>query len=290
VHGFCMTADAWAFQRRDLADLGRTLCYDQRAHGRSGSSDAEHCTIRQLADDLCRVLDARVPTGKVVLIGHSMGGMTILGLAEARPDLFGERIVAVALLSTSAGELPRLAFGLPAAVGAAARRVLPGMAVGMRYVPSPLERLRWRGSAVSRQLTRRIGFGAGPVPEPVVDALETMVASTPIPVVGAFLPTLLDHDRLAAAAALRTVPTLLLVGDADLMTPIEHSRVLAEALPEAELAVEKGAGHALILERPRAVSTRLRDLVNRAVPSQPARTDRRQQSTKPEDSVPSPRR
>ena len=211
VHGFCMTADAWAFQRRDLADLGRTLCYDQRAHGRSGPSDAEHCTIRQLADDL-------------------------------------------------------------------------------RHVPSLLERLRWRGSAVSRQLTRRIGFGAGPVPEPVVDALETMVTSTPIPVVGAFLPTLLDHDRLAAAAALRAVPTLLLVGDADLMTPIEHSRVLAEALPEAELAVERGAGHALILERPRAVSARLRDLVNRAVPSQPARTGRCQHSTKPENSVPSPRR
>ncbi|WP_407661299.1 alpha/beta fold hydrolase [Frankia nepalensis] len=266
VHGFCMTADAWTFQRRGLGDLGRTLCYDQRAHGRSGPSEAEHCTIAQLADDLRRVLDDRVPTGQVVLIGHSMGGMTILGLAEAHPELFGERIIAVGLLSTSAGELPRLAFGLPAAVGAAARRVLPGMAVGMRHAPSLLERVRWKGSSLSRTLTRRLGFGAARVPEPVVDSLETMVANTPIPVVGAFLPTLLDHDRLAAAAALRDIPTLLLVGDADVMTPIEHSRILAEALPEAELAVEEGAGHAVILERPDAVNARLRDLVNRAVP------------------------
>lgn len=91
-----------------------------------------------------------------------------------------------------------------------------------------------------------------------------MVANTPIPVVGAFLPTLLDHDRLAAVGVLSAIPTLLLVGDEDVMTPIEHSRILAEALPEAELVVEKGAGHAVILERPDAVNAHLRDLVNRA--------------------------
>src|SRR5262245_33090982 len=164
VHGFCMTADAWLFQRRGLADLGRTVCYDQRAHGRSGPSEPERCTIAQLADDLRRVLDDRVPTGQVVLVGHSMGGMTILGLAEACPELFGERIIAVALLSTSAGELPRLAFGLPAAVGAAARRVLPGMAVGLRHAPSLLERARWKGGTLSRTLTRRLGFGAAQAP------------------------------------------------------------------------------------------------------------------------------
>ncbi|WP_261574425.1 alpha/beta fold hydrolase [Frankia gtarii] len=270
VHGFCMTADAWHFQRQDLADLGRTVSYDQRAHGRSGPSDVEHCTIAQLADDLHRVLDDRAPTGPVVLIGHSMGGMTVLGLAETHPELFGDRIIAVALLSTSAGELTRLAFGLPAGITAAARRVLPGVAVGMQHAPSLLERIRWRGSSVSRALTRRVGFGSTRVPEPVVHSLEEMIASTPIPVVGAFLPTLLDHDRLAAAGALRDIPTLLLVGDADVMTPLEHSRTLAKALPQAELWVEKGAGHAVILERPHQVSARIRELVARARPARRA--------------------
>ncbi len=274
VHGFCMTADAWHFQRRDLADLGRTVCYDQRAHGRSGPSEVEHCTIAQLADDLHRVLDDRVPTGPVVLIGHSMGGMTILGLAETHPELFGDRIIAVALLSTSAGELTRVAFGLPAGVTAVARHFLPGVAVGLQHAPTLLERIRWRGSGVSRALTRRVGFGTTQVPEPVLHSLEEMIASTPIPVVGAFLPTLLDHDRLAAAAALRDVPTLLLVGDADVMTPLEHSRTLAQALPKAELWVEKGAGHAVILERPHRVSARLRALVARAQPTRPARRHR----------------
>nr|WP_232425200.1 alpha/beta hydrolase [Pseudofrankia inefficax] len=264
VHGFCMTSDAWVFQRRGLADLGRLVCYDQRAHGRSGPSEAGQCTITQLADDLYRVLNDRVATGPVVLVGHSMGGMTILGLADAHPDLFRDRIVAVALLSTSAGELPRLAFGLPAAMTTAVRHVLSPMAVGLRHTPSVLERLRGKGGTVSRALTRRFGFGPDAVPESTVDRLEKMIAATPVPVLGAFLSTLLDHDRLEAVGALRALPTLLLVGDADVMTPIEHSKVLADALPDAELAIEKGAGHAVILERPDAVNAHLRALVHRA--------------------------
>ncbi|WP_261565663.1 alpha/beta fold hydrolase [Frankia gtarii] len=180
VHGFCMTADAWHFQRQDLADLGRTVGYDQRAHGRSGPSDVEHCTIAQLADDLHRVLDDRAPTGPIVLIGHSMGGMTVLGLAEPHPELFGDRIIAVALLSTR-GRANSSAWrlGLPAIVTAAARQ---------------------RGGC-------RRDTGAPQVPEPVVDSLIEMIASTPIPVIGAFLPTLVDHDRLRPPACC-AIPSL----------------------------------------------------------------------------------
>jgi pimeloyl-ACP methyl ester carboxylesterase len=266
VHGFCVTADSWFFQHRDLADLGRTVFYDQRAHGRSGPSDVAGCTIGQLADDLYRVLAERVPTGPVVLIGHSMGGMTVLGLADAHPELFGDRIVAVGLLSTSAGDLARVTFGLPASLTVAVRRMLPGLAVGMRHAPPLLERARRRGSDLSWTITHRLGFGSTDVPPSVVSFLEKMVADTPLPVVVAFLPTLLDHDKLAAANVLRGVPTLLLVGDADVMTPLAHSRTLAEVLPEAELVVEEGAGHALILERPEAVNARIRELVERALP------------------------
>lgn len=265
VHGFCMTADSWVFQRRALQDLGRMVFYDQRAHGRSGPSEVRNCTVEQLAADLRQLLDERVPDGPVVLVGHSMGGMTVLGLAERHPELFGDRIVGVALLSTSAGDLARVTFGLPASATAVVRRVLPGIAVGIRHAPSMLERARRRGSDLSWELTRRIGFGSTAVPPSVVSFLETMIADTPIPVVAAFLPTLLDHDRLAAAAGLRDIPTVLLVGDADLMTPLEHSRTLAEVLPEAELRAAEGAGHALMLERPDAVNAAIREMIGRVL-------------------------
>jgi pimeloyl-ACP methyl ester carboxylesterase len=271
AHGFCNTSASWCFQQRALADLGPMVFYDQRAHGGSGPSEVARCTIDQLADDLYAVLAATVPTGPVVLVGHSMGGMTILGLAEHHPELFEERVVAVALLSTSAGDLARVTFGFPAGVTAAVRRVLPGLAVGMRHTPSLFERARLRGSDLAYSITRRVGFGTTDVPPSVVEFLEAEIAGTPISVIGSFLPTLVAHDKLAAAAVLRHVPTLLMVGDHDLMTPLPHSRTLADALPEAELAVEEGAGHALPLERPGAVNERIRALVARAHPARRAR-------------------
>ncbi len=276
IHGFCVSLDCWTFQRRDLAGFGRLVFYDQRAHGTSGTCDVASCTIEQLGDDLHRVLTEVVPTGPVILVGHSMGGMTVLALADAHPEFFTDRIVGVGLVSTSAGSLATVTFGLPAAATVALRTCLPGLAVGMRYAPTLLERGRRRGSDVAWAVTRRIGFGSAGVSPAVVSFLEKMVAATPLRVIAAFLPTLIGHDKLAAAAALVTTPTLILVGDADVMTPLEHSRTLAAALPEADLVVVSGAGHAVILERPDEVNAALRALVDRATvrprsPAVPAR-------------------
>ena len=92
VHGFCQNRDDLLFQRRALlAEFGariRIVSFDLRSHGRSRAATAEHATIDQLGADLDVVLRELVPTGPVVLIGHSMGGMTILALADARPELF----------------------------------------------------------------------------------------------------------------------------------------------------------------------------------------------------------
>ncbi len=124
VHGFCQNRDDLLFQRRAiLAQFGdrvRIVSFDLRSHGRSSRSTTSHATIDQLGADLDVVLHELVPTGRVALIGHSMGGMTILALADARPELFGERIVAVALISTSTGKLAWLTLGVPA--GLAQRR------------------------------------------------------------------------------------------------------------------------------------------------------------------------
>lgn len=266
VHGFCVNSDSWVFQYRALRDLGPMVFYDQRAHGRSGPSEAANCTIDQLAADLYQVLTERVPEGPIVLIGHSMGGMTILALAGEHPELFGDRVIGVALISTSAGDLPRVTFGLPALITGGVRRVLPGLAIGMRSAPSLFERARRRGSDFSWEITRRIGFGSTDVPPSVVSFLETMVGDTPISVMASFMSTLLDHDKLDAAVNLRGSPTILLVGDGDLMTPLAHSLTLAELLPDAELRVEEGAGHAVMLERPAAVNAAIRDLVERVRP------------------------
>ncbi|KPM51290.1 alpha/beta hydrolase [Frankia sp. R43] len=270
VHGFCVNSDSWVFQHRALRDLGPMVFYDQRAHGRSGPSEAGNCTIDQLAADLHQVLTERVPTGPIVLIGHSMGGMTIMALAGTHPELFRDRVVGVALLSTSAGDLPRLTFGVPSLLAGGVHRVLPPLLGGMQRAPVLFERARRRGSDFSWEITRRIAFGSTEVPPSVVSFLETMVGDTPIPVMAAFMSTLLDHDKVAAVAGLRGTPTVILVGDGDLMTPVEHSRVLARLLPDAELRIEPGPGHAIMLECPDVTNEVIRGLVERVrVPAAP---------------------
>ena len=81
VHGFALSLDCWHFQRAALRGRHRMVFYDQRSHGRSDRSEKEDATIDQLGRDLRRVLDELAP-GRVVLVGHSMGGMTIVALAE----------------------------------------------------------------------------------------------------------------------------------------------------------------------------------------------------------------
>src|SRR5262249_59440907 len=108
----------WHYQRLGLAEMEhpslRMVFYDHRGHGRSGRSPRERSTIDQLGDDLAVVLDEVVPTGPVALVGHSLGGMTIMALADRRPELFGGRVVGVALGCASTGQLARGTLWRPA--------------------------------------------------------------------------------------------------------------------------------------------------------------------------------
>ena len=89
VHGYALNMDCWHFQRKHLRGKVRQVFYDQRSHGRSSRSAAEHCRMPQLADDLAQVLDEVAGDGPLVLVGHSMGGMAIMRLAQTRPEWFG---------------------------------------------------------------------------------------------------------------------------------------------------------------------------------------------------------
>jgi pimeloyl-ACP methyl ester carboxylesterase len=270
AHGFTLQMAAWHFQRRALGDMGRLVLYDHRAHGRSGASVAERCTIDQLGADLERVIEDRAPTGPIVLVGHSMGGMTVMALADRRPDLFGPhgRVAGVALVSTSSGGLAELTFGIPSLGGRLVRRFLPHLAVGIggrraRFIDA--QRQRGLGNDLGWSLARRISFGDPDVSPSLVDFMERLIAATPAEVIATFAPTFLDHDKLRALPALRGRPVLVIVGDRDILTPAAHSRTIAEEIgPDAELVVMPGAGHMAKLERHALVTLHLRALLSRA--------------------------
>ena len=265
-HGYTQELAVWHFQRRALTadNPGKLVFWDHRSHGRSGRSSPAHSTIEQLGKDLFAVLQATAPTGQIVLVGHSMGGMTIMALAEQHPELFGPRITGVALIGTSTGKLAEVTFGFPAVAGPAARLALPLVTRGLRRRPAVFERGRRLGTDLAFVVSRRAAFGSGPVSPSLVQFVEQMTARTPVDVIAEFVDTFLDHDKLAALDVLTAVPTLILVGSKDLITPVEHSRAIAAALPTAELVVVEGAGHMVQLERAALVTASLRSLLRRA--------------------------
>ena len=265
-HGYTQQLAVWHYQRQELAreHVGTLVFWDQRSHGRSGRSSAAHSTIDQLGRDLLAVIRATAPTGPVVLVGHSMGGMTIMALADAHPELFAERVVGVALMSTSPGRLASVSFGLPAAFSSVTKRVLPVVTRGMRQRPGLFERGRRLGTDLAFVATRKGAFGSRDVSPSLVEMVERMTAETPVDVIAEFYDTFASHDKLAALEVLRQVQVLILVGSKDVVTPVQHSRVIADALPTAELVVVEGAGHMVQLECPEPVTLQLRALLRRA--------------------------
>jgi pimeloyl-ACP methyl ester carboxylesterase len=264
VHGFTLSMACWHFQRRNLDGVGRRVFLDQRSHGASGRSPRAHATIDQLGRDLFSVLQAVAPRGPVVLVGHSMGGMTLLALADQHPELFGSggRVAGVALVGTAAGAFAETVFGLPGIVGRALRPVAPGAIRLMNQRAHLIEQGRKAGGDIAFLLTRRFSYG-GDVPPSLVAFMERMVAATPVEVMTEFFDTFLTHDKLEALKVLSDTPTLILCGEEDLLTPVRNSHIMAEALPDAELVVVPGAGHMVMLERPAVVNGALRRLLAR---------------------------
>jgi pimeloyl-ACP methyl ester carboxylesterase len=274
VHGYTLDRRTWHFQRRDLARLTaprvRLVLYDQRSHGRSGRGGAETATIDQLGRDLAAVLRAAVPEGPIVLVGHSMGGMSIMALAEEQPELFADRVCGVALIGTAAGEVGR--SGLPRPVLSSHNLLTLGLGKVAGWRPEIVEKIRGLGDGITWNSVRVLAFGDREISPSLVDLTANMINTTPVRVITDFLETLNTHNRYAALAGLRHCEVLVIGGDADRLTPFSHSEVIAAELPDAELVRAPGAGHMVMLEQPDLVTGHVAGLLQRCVVK---RTERR---------------
>ncbi|MER6016179.1 alpha/beta fold hydrolase [Streptomyces bluensis] len=268
-HGYCLNQDSWHFQRAALRGVVRTVHWDQRSHGRSGRNPAQAegrvpVTIDQLGRDLKAVLDAAVPKGPIVLVGHSMGGMTMMALAAHYPELIRDRVVGVALIGTSSGRLGEVNFGLPVAGVNAIRRVLPGVLRALGQQAELVERGRRATADLFAGIIKRYSFATRDIDPAVARFAERMIEGTPIDVVAEFYPAFTEHDKTEALVHFAGLPVLVLAGTKDLVTPSEHSEAIADLLPDAELVLVPDAGHLVMLEHPEVVMDRLADLLTRA--------------------------
>ncbi|MFD5566997.1 alpha/beta fold hydrolase [Streptomyces cadmiisoli] len=249
VHGWTCSTAFWAAQIRELAADHRVIAYDQRGHGRSPASPA--CSTEALADDLEAVLAATLEPGeRAVIAGHSMGGMTVLA-ASAREG-FREHAAAVLLCSTGSSRLVAESTVLPLRTGRL-RTALTRRVLGSRAPLGPV-------TPLARRILKYATMGAGSAPH-MVEACARIVHACPRRVrhAWAHVLALLDLDEGVRALA---VPTEVVVGSHDRLTPPVHARALVAALPRCVGLTElPGLGHMTPVEAPELVSGRIRELV-----------------------------
>lgn len=221
----------WAAVARKLLATGhRVVLYDQRGHGDSTPGSAPF-TVERLGDDLHEVITA-FDLRDAVLVGHSMGGMTIQAFAARHPAVLAERVRGVVLVATSAhnGRLrvpPAVAdrvFGERASARLAARD------------PSGIRR------AVGREAHRSH-----------VQATHDAIVATSAAARAGFLVAMTRMDLRPSLASI-AIPTRIVVGTHDRLTPLARARVLTSAIPGAQLQELDGYGHMLPLEAPSEVA------------------------------------
>ncbi|MFC9129202.1 alpha/beta fold hydrolase [Streptomyces sp. NPDC057099] len=250
AHGWTCSTAFWAAQIRELAADHRVIAYDQRGHGRSPASPA--CSAEALADDLEAVLEATLAPGEqAVIAGHSMGGMTVMAAAERAG--FRAHAAAVLLCSTGSSQLVAASTVVPIRAGRP-RTWLTRRILGSRAPLGPV-------TPLARRILKYATMGAGSAPH-MVEACARIVHACPRRVRHSWSQVLdlLDLDH--GVRELR-VPTAVVVGTADRLTPPVQARALAAALPQCTGLTElPGIGHMTPIEAPGLVGQRIRELVH----------------------------
>lgn len=236
AHGWTNGREIWAPVAHRLIRGGRTVVlYDQRGHGSSTVGD-DGFTVPRLGGDLAAVLEA-IDVRDAILGGHSMGGMTIQSLTTHHPEVVAERAKALVLVSTAASGLSQ-----------GRRDARAAKLVG--------------GVGVERALRSRFGHalvrgtvGAAVHRNHLVLTRDLFVACPPATRSG-WLTAMQTMDLREGIARIG-IPTTIVVGSADRLTPPDRAAELADTIPGAELVTLDGYGHMLPLEAPDEVATAL---------------------------------
>jgi pimeloyl-ACP methyl ester carboxylesterase len=271
VHGYMQDMATFYFQRKAIAEAERAgmsmraVLYDQPGHGKSGPLPRTEYGIDDLAGVLHDVLAAVAPRGPLVLVGHSMGGMTIQVFARLYEPEFRERVKGVAFFSSSAAGLDTVETRPMRALRRLRRTVLPMLQQVAGWTPDLIDRSRLLAGDLGWLLTRRAAFGHIDPPASLVTLVERMNRRTSMQSIVGYARAILDHDETATLPLFTGLPALVVVGDEDLLTPPEHSRRLAAALGGSRFALIAEAAHSPQLEYPGEISQLLLEMIDKVV-------------------------
>ncbi|MCQ9167764.1 alpha/beta fold hydrolase [Corynebacterium amycolatum] len=251
VHGFTLAGESWYRQFNALRKShpeARLLTMDLRGHGQTGAVPASLCTVEGAAADALAVIAERAATGKLIVVGHSLGGLIALHMVRAAEESIRRRIAGVVLISTSIDKLA--AQGVPqilaSPVADAARNAIES---------SPKEIRKFR-EAIASQMAPSLAVAvfARRTDYEIIEFHAAMINETPLETFVGYLDDLQDHDEFAAGPYLEGLPGAVLVGTKDDVTPRKQADLIMEKWPDAELVEVDGAGHMLPLEAPEAVN------------------------------------
>ena len=258
AHGWTESLQFWIYEIRSLSERGfRVTAYDLRGHGDSEQAAGGDYSVERFGDDLEAVLAEVVPEHRrAVVVGHSLGAMAIAAWAEHHD--VERRVGAAALVNTGVGDLiaEQLLIPVPALARALNRTIAVHGFLGSR---APLPRF---STPLSAGAIRYIAFGPEATPAQVA-FFERMLIACP-PHVRADVGLALSKLELHEALPRLTVPTIVIAGDKDRLTPPGHARRIAEQLPDlVRLTVLENTGHMAPLERHDAVTDAVIELAER---------------------------
>jgi pimeloyl-ACP methyl ester carboxylesterase len=247
-HGFSLNSTLWHHQIKDLPAHMRLVLYDHRGHGRSGLPPSDDWSLDALARDLESVIRDASPDEPVVIVGHSMGGMTALRFCELYPDALGSRVRGLVLVDTTSadvmgGLLPSAARRVEVAIQGLQEAAMRALASRADHV----DMFRSRAANLVYLGTRLMGFGRNPSQSQVA-FVETLLSQVDSHVWLNLLPAMLGLDVREGLRSIST-PTLVIVGERDRLTPLSAAEAMAKSIPGSELEVLENAGHTPMLEQ-----------------------------------------
>lgn len=238
VHGFPFNSATWQPQWDAFQGIHRLVRYDQRGHGRTEVGDGQF-PLELFVDDLIGLMDhLKVP--KAIFCGLSMGGYVSLRLAERNPD----RMAGLILADTKSEADPNpVKISRAESIKTIKNKSLSEFCE--TFLKSVLASETFTLSPSKVEAIRQIIMG-----------------NNPLGVCGTLLALAGRTDTSAALTAIQ-VPTLILVGEKDNVTPKEFSEKMKAAIPHAELAVIPAAGHLSNFENPEEFNKPLRQFIEK---------------------------
>jgi 3-oxoadipate enol-lactonase len=233
LHGFPLDHGMWVGQE-PLADHLRLIVPDQRGFGGSDSAGCEPVgpvSIAQLADDAIALLDALHVTRPAVICGLSMGGYVAQHIAVRHPERVAALVLVDTKLEADTPEARAARIDLAAKVGRLGQRI-----VGEAMIPRLLA-----GSFAADRKTERTA---------IEELLLRTILAQPVATIQAALHALADRPDMTEAMRRVTVPTLLIVGADDQITPPACLEAAEAIMPRARLLIVPEAGHMVPLEQP----------------------------------------